>query len=182
MSGKPERPGASLRAVAERELRFVIQKHDATALHYDFRLEVDGVLKSWAVPKGPSTDPRQKRLAVQVEDHQLGHLEFEGVAGGGRGTGAVIVWDAGTYRNLDEQRSMAEAIADGHVKVWLEGSKLTGGWTLQRTHGGEKPQWLMIKRRDEGADARRDPERSQPESAKTGRTIEQVAQEGASEG
>ena len=165
--------------MGEREPRFVIQKHDATALHYDFRLEVDGVLKSWAVPKGPSTDPRQKRLAVQVEDHQLGHLEFEGVIGGGRGSGAVIVWDVGHYRNLDDQRSMAQAIADGHVKVWLEGTKLTGGWTLQRTHGGDKPQWLMIKRRDERADARRDPESTQPESAQTGRTIEQVADEDA---
>ena len=168
--------------MGEAEPRFVIQKHDATTLHYDFRLEVDGVLKSWAVPKGPSTDPRQKRLAVQVEDHQLDHLEFEGVAGGGRGSGAVIVWDTGRYRNLDDRRSMAEAIADGHVKVWLEGAKLTGGWTLQRTHGGDKPQWLMIKRRDERADARRDPESTQPESAKTGRTIEQVAEEEARDG
>jgi DNA ligase D-like protein (predicted 3'-phosphoesterase) len=158
--------------------RFVIQKHDATALHYDFRLEVDGVLRSWAVPKGPSTDPREKRLAVEVEDHSLGHADFEGVVGsGGRGTGAVIVWDAGTYRNLDEQRTMAEALDSGHAKFWLEGAKLTGGWTLHRTSAGAKPQWLLIKRRDEQADARRDPPRTQPESVKSGRTIEQVAEE-----
>ena len=161
--------------------RFVIQKHDASTLHYDFRLEVDGTLRSWAVPKGPSTDPRVKRLAVQVEDHALEHADFEGVAGGGRGTGAVIVWDAGTYRNLDDEHSMAEALDAGHAKVWLDGEKLRGGWTLQRTDRGSKPQWLMIKRRDEGADARRDPERTQPESVKSGRTIEEVARDEASD-
>lgn len=158
--------------------RFVIQKHAATRLHYDFRLEVDGVLRSWAVPKGLSTDPRQKRLAVEVEDHSLGYGDFEGLIGEGYGTGAVIVWDEGTYRNLDEEHSMAETLEAGHAKVWLEGHKLRGGWTLQRTQAGEKPQWLVIKRRDEGADARRRPERTQPESVKTGRTIEQVKRGG----
>jgi DNA ligase D-like protein (predicted 3'-phosphoesterase) len=158
--------------------RFVIQKHDATALHYDFRLEVDGTLRSWAVPKGPSTDPRVKRLAVQVEDHPLQYGDFEGVIGEGNyGSGAVIVWDAGTYRNLDQEQSMAQALDAGHAKVWLEGEKLTGGWTLQRTRGGPKPQWLLIKRRDEGADARRNPQSTQPESVKSGRTIEQIAQD-----
>ena len=158
--------------------RFVIQQHDATTLHYDFRLEVDGVLRSWAVPKGPSTDPREKRLAVQVEDHALEYADFEGVIGKGYGSGAVIVWDAGRYRNLDEERSMAEALDAGHAKFWLEGEKLTGGWTLQRTHAGAKPQWLLIKRRDEGADARRNPQSTQAESIRSGRTIEQVAAEG----
>ena len=155
--------------------RFVIQKHDATTLHYDFRLEVDGTLRSWAVPKGPSTDPRVKRLAVQVEDHDLDYADFEGRIGEGYGSGAVIVWDAGTYRNLDEERSMAEALDAGHAKFWLEGEKLEGGWTLQRTRGGAKPQWLLIKRRDEGADARRNPQSTQPESVRTGRTIDEVA-------
>jgi DNA ligase D-like protein (predicted 3'-phosphoesterase) len=155
--------------------RFVIQKHAASTLHYDFRLEVDGVLRSWAVPKGPSTDPREKRLAVEVEDHSLGYADFEGVLAAGYGAGTVIVWDAGTYRNLDEQRSMSEALEAGHAKFWLDGRKLSGGWTLQRTHGGDKPQWLLIKRRDEQADARRNPQSTQPESVKSGRTIEQVA-------
>jgi DNA ligase D-like protein (predicted 3'-phosphoesterase) len=157
--------------------RFVIQKHAASSLHYDFRLEVEGALRSWAVPKGPSTDPGVKRLAVEVEDHALDYLDFEGTIGSGRyGTGTVIVWDTGTYRNLDEDRSVSEGISAGHVKIWLEGEKLEGGWTLQRTRGGEKPQWLMIKRRDRLADARRNPQRAQPESVKSGRTLEQVAE------
>jgi DNA ligase D-like protein (predicted 3'-phosphoesterase) len=158
--------------------RFVIQKHDASTLHYDFRLEVDGTLRSWAVPKGPSTDPRERRLAVEVEDHPLEYGDFEGVIGEGYGSGAVIVWDAGTYRNLDEDRSMAEALDDGHARIWLEGEKLRGGWTLHRTNAGAKPQWLLMKRRDEGADARRNPQSTQPESVKTGRTVEEVARGG----
>jgi DNA ligase D-like protein (predicted 3'-phosphoesterase) len=162
--------------------RFVIQKHAATTLHYDFRLEVDGVLRSWAVPKGPSTDPRVKRLAVEVEDHSLEHADYEGVyergSGGGGRPGAVIIWDAGTYESLDAEHAMAEALDGGHASFWLRGEKLEGGWTLQRTHGeGEKAQWLLIKRRDDGADARRDPESTQPESVKSGRTIEQLLEE-----
>src|SRR3954470_3705314 len=160
-------------------MRFVIQKHAATTLHYDFRLEVDGVMRSWAVPKGPSTDPREKRLAVEVEDHSIEYADFEGVIGEySYGAGAVIVWDAGTYRNLDEERSMAEALDAGHAKVWLEGEKLRGGWTLHRTGGGRKPQWLVIKRRDEGADARRNPQSTQPRSVRSGRTVEEVARGG----
>ena len=164
-----------------RDPRFVIQQHDATTLHYDFRLEVDGVLRSWAVPKGPSTDPREKRLAVEVEDHSLEHGDFEGVIGGGYGSGAVIVWDAGTYRTLDEERSMAEALDAGHARFWLEGEKLRGGWTLHRTSasGGAKAQWLLIKRRDAGADARRNPQSTQPRSVKSGRTVQEVAREGS---
>ncbi len=171
------RKGATKRSRKGSAPRFVIQKHDASSLHYDFRLEVDGTLRSWAVPKGPSTDPRVKRLAVEVEDHPLEYADFEGVIGEGYGSGAVIVWDAGTYRNLDEERSMAETLDAGHAKVWLEGEKLEGGWTLQRTGGGQKPQWLLIKRRDDGADARRNPQSTQPESVKSGRTVEEVARE-----
>jgi DNA ligase D-like protein (predicted 3'-phosphoesterase) len=155
--------------------RFVIQKHAARSLHYDFRLEVGGVLKSWAVPKGPSLDPREKRLAVQVEDHPLSWGDFEGtIAEGQYGAGAVIVWDAGEYRNLDEERSMEEALGEGHARFWLEGRKLRGGWSLQRMRGRN---WLLIKRRDEHADARRRPTSTQPESVLSGRTIEQVAAE-----
>jgi DNA ligase D-like protein (predicted 3'-phosphoesterase) len=131
------------------EPRFVIQQHAATTLHYDFRLEADGVLKSWAVPKGPSTDPREKRLAVQVEDHQLDYGDFEGRLGEGYGAGRVIVWDTGTWRPLTEG-DVGEALDRGHLSFWLEGEKLRGGWTLQRTSEGAKPQWLIIKRADEG--------------------------------
>jgi DNA ligase D-like protein (predicted 3'-phosphoesterase) len=160
--------------------RFVIHQHDASRLHYDFRLEVDGVLKSWAVPKGPSTDPRDKRLAIQVEDHRLDYGDFEGVIENGYGKGTVLIWDAGGYRNLDEDRSMSESIDVGHVRVWLDGEKLTGGYTLQRTQrgsdrSGDKSQWLLIKRRDQEADARRNPESTQPKSVKTRRTIHQIA-------
>jgi DNA ligase D-like protein (predicted 3'-phosphoesterase) len=177
-TGEPAVRRGARRRPAPAGSRFVIQKHAASSLHYDFRLEVDGTLRSWAVPKGPSTDPRVKRLAVEVEDHPLEYADFEGTIGDGNyGAGAVIVWDAGTYRSLDEEHSMADAIVGGHVKIWLEGEKLQGGWTLQRTRGGEKPQWLLIKRRDEEADARRNPQSTQPESVKTGRTVEQVAAE-----
>ena len=153
--------------------RFVIQQHAASSLHYDFRLEAGDALKSWAVPKGPSTDPREKRLAVQVEDHPLDYADFEGEIGAGYGAGRVIVWDAGTWRPLTEG-PVEEALENGHLSFWLEGEKLRGGWTLQRTGTGAKPQWLLIKRRDEGADARRNPVSTQPESVKSGRTIEDV--------
>ena len=156
--------------------KFVIQQHAATSLHYDFRLEVDGVFRSWAVPKGPSTDPRDKRLAMEVEDHRLSWGDFEGVIARGYGKGAVIVWDRGRYRNLNDG-SMGEALDAGHASFFLEGKKLRGGWTLRRIRGGDKPQWLLIKRRDEEADARRRPTSTQPKSVVSGRTIEQVAAE-----
>ena len=155
---------------------FVIQKHAASSLHYDFRLEVDGVLASWAVPKGPSTDPREKRLAMEVEDHPLGYGDFEGVIGeGSYGAGAVIVWDTGAYENLRSDESMAEGLERGHVSVWLHGRKLRGGYSLRRTSAGRKPKWLLVKRRDEEADAKRNPVSTQPESVLSGRSIETVA-------
>jgi DNA ligase D-like protein (predicted 3'-phosphoesterase) len=157
------------------EPRFVIQKHAARSLHYDLRLEVGGVLKSWAVPKGPSTDPREKRLAVEVEDHPIDYADFEGVIGSGYGAGQVIVWDTGTYRGLTEG-PIEKALEQGHLSFWLEGQKLRGGWTLQRTRAGAKPQWLFIKRRDEGADARRNPVNTQPQSVRSGRTVEDLAE------
>jgi DNA ligase D-like protein (predicted 3'-phosphoesterase) len=154
--------------------RFVIQKHAASSLHYDFRLEAGGALKSWAVPKGPSTDPREKRLAMPVEDHALEYGDFEGKIPAGYGAGAVIVWDTGTYRNLSEDVSIEQALADGHAAIWLEGEKLRGGWTLQRVATGDEERWLLIKRKDEEADARRNPVSTQPESVLSGRTIEDL--------
>jgi DNA ligase D-like protein (predicted 3'-phosphoesterase) len=159
---------------------FVIQKHDASRLHYDFRLEVDGVLKSWAVPKGPSTDPREKRLAVPTEDHPFDYADFEGViAKGEYGAGTVLVWDRGTYRNLKQQDGdpvpMATTIEDGHVEIWLEGDKLKGGYALVRTRGkGER--WLLIKMKDDEADARRNPVSTQPNSVLSGKTLQEIAQ------
>ena len=150
---------------------YVIQLHAATTVHYDLRLEVDGVLRSWAVPRGPSTDPADKRLAVEVADHAMSHADFEGPTG----RGGVIVWDRGTWRALDASRSPAEWLADGHLSFHVDGRKLRGGFTLQRTDGGRRPQWLLIKRRDEDADGARDPVAEQPESVLSGRTLEQVA-------
>jgi DNA ligase D-like protein (predicted 3'-phosphoesterase) len=178
-----EPPGKSKRS-SRKKPRFVIQKHDATSLHYDVRLEAGGVLKSWAVPKGPSTDPREKRLAMPTEDHPLDYAEFEGVIPERQyGAGPVIVWDTGTYRNLTtEERgevSVEEAVEAGHVKVWLEGKKLRGGWSFRRTTigGRGRDKWLLVKLKDEEADARRNPVSTQPESVLTGRTIEEVAAE-----
>jgi DNA ligase D-like protein (predicted 3'-phosphoesterase) len=164
--------------MAPKRPRFVIQKHAATSLHYDFRLEVGGALVSWAVPKGPSTDPRDRRLAMQVEDHPLSWGDFEGViAEGSYGAGAVIVWDSGWYESLNEGISMREALDMGVVRFRLHGQKLRGGYTLRRTGGGPKPKWLLIKRRDEEADARRNPVSTQPESVVSGRTVEEIAGE-----
>ena len=160
--------------------RYVIQQHHATSMHFDFRLEVAGTFRSWAVPKGPSMDPRDKRLAMEVDDHSLSWGDFEGVIPKGQyGAGPVIVWDRGTYENLREE-PMEEALDAGHASFRLEGEKLRGGWTLHRTGGGgPKTQWLLIKRRDEGADARRNPQSTQPRSVKSGRTIREVAREGS---
>lgn len=143
---------------------FVIQKHDASRLHYDFRIEVDGVLKSWAVPKGPSTDPKVKRLAVPTEDHPLAYAGFEGTIPEGQyGGGTVMVWDTGTYRNLREEKKgaghagMPEAIRDGRIEIWLEGKKLKGGYALIRTGMSGDEKWLMIKMKDSEAEPDRDP-------------------------
>lgn len=124
---------------------FVVQKHRATQLHYDFRLEVDGVLKSWAVPKGPSLDPKVKRLAMHVEDHPVDYAKFEGVIPEGEyGGGTVMVWDYGTYKpenNVD----VGEALRKGELKFALDGKKLKGSWVLVRTRDR---QWLLLKHRD----------------------------------
>jgi len=160
--------------------RFVIQRHDASRLHFDFRLEVDGVLKSWAVPKGPSTDPRDKRLAVPTEDHPLDYIDFEGyIPQDHYGGGTVIVWDTGTYQNITEDDGeivdMATALDAGHVKVWLDGHKLTGGYALTRTSlGGDDDQWLLVKVDDAEADRRRNAAETQLESVLSGRTNEDL--------
>jgi DNA ligase D-like protein (predicted 3'-phosphoesterase) len=164
---------------------FVIQEHHASRLHWDFRLEVDDVLVSWAVPKGPSTDPRDKRLAVRTEDHPLEYADFEGIIPAGEyGGGAVIVWDCGTYANLrsDESppRSMGASLEDGQIEVFLRGQKLTGGYALVHARlGGQEENWLLIKKKDDFADARRNPTQTEPESVLSGRTAKQLQQEEA---
>jgi bifunctional non-homologous end joining protein LigD len=149
--------------------RYVVQQHDASTLHYDFRLEIAGVLRSWAVPKGPSMNPADKRLAIEVEDHSIAWGSFEGRIGAGPGKGAVIVWDRGTYEPLGDT-PFAEALDAGRASFRLAGVKLRGGFTLLRTDAGAKPKWLLFKRRDEEAGAVDLP----PESVKSGRTIEEL--------
>lgn len=161
---------------------FVIQKHAARQLHYDFRIEVDGVLKSWAVPKGPSLDPRQRRLARQVEDHPLDYKDFEGVIPEGEyGAGTVMVWERGTYQHTteidDRKVSIARALARGHLTLRLRGRKLKGGFALTRTGRGRSKRWLLVKMKDDHADARRNPVSTEPKSVLTGRTIRQISNE-----
>jgi DNA ligase D-like protein (predicted 3'-phosphoesterase) len=131
---------------------YVIQRHDASTLHYDVRLEVDGVLKSWAVPKGPPERPGERRLAVPTEDHPMAYADFAGrIPKGQYGAGRVEIWDRGTYRNLraegEESLSMAEALNEGKVEVYLQGDKLDGPFALIRvaTDEDEEPRWLMLK-------------------------------------
>ncbi|EPN55034.1 ATP-dependent DNA ligase, partial [Pseudomonas syringae pv. actinidiae ICMP 19096] len=152
-------------------LSFVIQKHDARNLHYDFRLELDGTLKSWAVPKGPSLDPKQKRLAVHVEDHPLDYAAFEGsIPKGQYGGGDVIVWDRGIWQPHGDPR---KTYADGKLKFTLIGEKLSGEWALVRTRlkgSGSKEQWLLIKEKDDIARpaAEYDITEAQPQSVISG--------------
>jgi DNA ligase D-like protein (predicted 3'-phosphoesterase) len=145
---------------------FVVQEHQATAHHYDLRLEVEGVMRSWAVPKGPSLDPAVKRLAVQVPDHDTGHNDFEGPGHGG----GVIIWDRGTYEQ-GGRVPWPEALDRGHAVFVLHGEKLAGGFALQRTGRGDPPQWLLIKRRDDHARSGSDIAAERPESVVSGRTL-----------
>jgi DNA ligase D-like protein (predicted 3'-phosphoesterase) len=153
---------------------FVVQQHAATSRHYDLRLEVDGVMRSWAVPKGPSLDPADKRLAVQVEDHGLEHNDFEGETGGG---GGVIVWDRGSYEQ-GGRVPWPQALDRGHAVFVLHGQKLRGGFALQRTRPGAKPQWLLIKRGDEQSRPGFDVVAERPESVLSGRTLDELLARG----
>ena len=146
---------------------FVVQQHAATVLHFDLRLEVDGAMRSWAVPKGPSLDPAAKRLAVQVDDHSIAHNDFEGATGGG----GVIVWDRGSYEHGGRVQ-WPDALDRGHAVFVLHGQKLRGGFALQRTGGaGPKAQWLLIKRRDDDARPGSDVVAERPESVLSGVTL-----------
>jgi DNA ligase D-like protein (predicted 3'-phosphoesterase) len=148
---------------------FVVQEHAATAHHYDFRLEVGGVMRSWAVPKGPSMDPAVKRLAVEVDDHSLGHNSFEGRLG----DGGVIVWDRGSYEQ-GGRVPWPEALHRGHAVFVLHGQKLAGGFALQRTRSQSPAQWLLIKRRDDAARPGSEITSEQPASVLSGRTLTEL--------
>ncbi len=164
---EPSGRGRAGRAARKRSpLRFYVQRHAATRLHYDFRLELEGVLKSWAVPKGPSLDPADKRLAMQTEDHPLDYGDFEGVIPEKQyGAGEVLLWDQGVW--TPEDREPLEALRKGRLHFRLEGEKLAGSWVLTRTRGNEdKPAWLLIKRHDEEARAGYDITEERPESVK----------------
>lgn len=170
---------APRRRVTKPGKRFVVQKHRASHLHYDFRLEVDGVLKSWAVPKGPSLDPSVKRFAVMVEDHPIEYAGFEGVIPEGEyGAGTVMVWDRGTFIP-EETSDPGAALEDGELKFTLKGKKLKGSWVLVRTrlpkHGHEpRESWMLIKRRDEYASTT-DITESASRSVVSRRTLRQIA-------
>jgi bifunctional non-homologous end joining protein LigD len=158
---------------------YVIQKHRATQLHYDFRLEWNGVLLSWAIPKGPSVDPSVKRLAMQVEDHPVEYGSFEGVIPEGEyGGGTVMLWDRGTW--TPEEIDMAEGLKKGSLKFELHGKKLQGSWALVRTKSygkSGKTAWLLIKHRDEFA-SKKDITKEKPKSVLSGRLLRDIAAEG----
>jgi bifunctional non-homologous end joining protein LigD len=171
------------RVRAARKLAYVIQKHAARNIHYDLRLELDGVMKSWAVPKGPSLDPSVKRLAMQVEDHPIEYNTFEGtIPKGEYGGGTVMLWDRGSYEYGGDDPDPVEGLRRGHekgdFKFVLHGKRLRGSWVLVRIRRGQpgKPQWLLIKHRDEFADTETDVTEEYQTSVTTRRTMEAIAE------
>jgi len=159
-------------------LHFVIQKHAASHLHYDFRLELDGVMKSWAVPKGPSLDPSVRRLAMEVEDHPIAYNTFEGtIPQGEYGGGTVMLWDRGTYEADDRggAESLRTGYEKGELRFVMHGKRLQGGFVLARLNRPGRPQWLLIKRRDAYADPERDVTAEETTSVASRRTMEQIA-------
>jgi bifunctional non-homologous end joining protein LigD len=178
--GVTSEPGGKVKTGAAKtgtksSLIYVVQKHRATQLHYDFRLEHDGALLSWAVPKGPSLDPSVKRLAMQVEDHPIEYAKFEGtIPKGEYGGGTVMVWDTGTWR--PEQPDVNAALEKGDFKFTLDGKKLHGSWVLVKTRGfgGSKSSWLLIKHRDQYASTE-DITLAKPKSAISGKLLAQIA-------
>ena len=179
---KTEEPAGG-KARSSQKLAFVIQKHAARNLHYDLRLELDGVMKSWAVPKGPSLDPSVKRLAMEVEDHPIEYNTFEGtIPKGEYGGGSVMLWDRGTYTyggtDPDPLEGLRRGYAKGDFKFVLHGKRLRGSWVLVRTRRGERgrSQWLLIKLRDESAMPGSDVTAEHQTSVATRRTMEEIAE------
>ncbi len=177
----PEPKGKSTGGRSKKPI-FVIQKHAARQLHYDFRLQLGRALKSWAVPKGPSLNPSDKRMAVEVEDHPLGYAKFEGVIPKGEyGAGTVMIWDKGSYRNVTKKNNkevpITRALRNGHLTIELDGEKIEGRYALSRIVKGKKPRWLLVKVKDAKADARQNPVKSENKSAVSGRTMKQIEKE-----
>ena len=171
----PEPEGTKPRKKKDKPI-FVIQKHAASHLHYDFRLEINGVLVSWAVPKGLSLVAKKKNLAIRTEDHPLDYADFEGVIPEDQyGGGTVMVWDRGQYYNQHDGK-MEDTLKEGKISIWLIGHKIKGGYHLIRTQINQqsKKQWLIIKADDNEADARRNPNSTQPKSLISNKTINQI--------
>jgi bifunctional non-homologous end joining protein LigD len=176
----PEPSGRKSRARTSKLPIFVVQKHRASHLHYDFRLEMEGVLKSWAVPKGPSYDPSVKRLAMMTEDHPYDYARFEGIIPEGNyGAGQVIIWDQGTWEFLEPGDDPVAALKSGKLTFALKGKKLFGEWALVRIRGRSEKQneWLLLKHRDGYANDRIDVTKVAPLSVVSNRSVEEIGQE-----
>jgi len=177
---KTKEPKGNMKGTSHKGQIFVIQKHQATNLHYDFRLEIDGVLKSWSVPKGPSTDPSVKRMGIPTEDHPMTYGKFEGNIPEDRyGGGTVMTWDKGTYEDASgDSESLGKAYKNGVLEIHLHGKKIKGAYSFVRMNSGsQKGNWLLIKKDDQDADARRNPVSTQNKSVVSDRTIKEIAKE-----
>ena len=173
---KSTEPKGKVRKVREKSLAFVIHKHAASHLHYDLRLEIGGVLVSWAIPKGPSMNPSIKRLGIRTDDHPFAYKNFEGVIPKGHyGAGPVMIWDRGTHRNTKTDDNgdlvpLSTCLRSGQLEFWLNGKKLKGGYAMIKTKMG----WLLIKMKDKYANARRNPVNTENKSVKSGRTMDEI--------
>jgi bifunctional non-homologous end joining protein LigD len=181
---KTPEPAGKKKSPSKSGLKFVVQKHDASRLHYDFRLEMEGVLKSWAIPKGPSLNPEDKRLAMMVEDHPYDYRTFEGsIPEGNYGAGTVMVWDEGTYEALGHEKEplkrqekiLLEELKKGDVKIVLHGEKVKGSFALVKIKGREENAWLLIKKQDDEATNKDITKKDK--SVKTGRSLTQIAEQ-----
>jgi DNA ligase D-like protein (predicted 3'-phosphoesterase) len=168
---KTPEPSAKEKKISKKPI-YVIQKHASRRLHYDFRLEIDGVLKSWAIPKGPSLNPKEKRLAIETEDHPKKYADFEGVIPKGEyGEGVVMIWDKGSFKSITDL-SLSEMYAKGEMEIDITGKKIKGKYALFKisTINGKK-SWLLIKMKDKYADATKDPVKKHPNSVKSKKSL-----------
>lgn len=179
-----ESPNKAQDKTASKTSIFVIQKHDATNLHYDFRLEIDGTLKSWSVPKGPSTDPKIKRMAIPTEDHPMAYATFEGtIPKEEYGGGTVMAWDKGTFENIKTDDKghpidLSESYQMGTIEVNIKGHKIKGGYTMIKMESGNmKGNWLLIKMDDDAANTHSNPVNTENKSVLSHRTMNQIAEE-----